>query len=85
MGTTFCGSTNAISATCKQRWPWASASGSLVTGYLSDGKIEYGLIPLGAAGMTVFGFLSAGHGLSLERAAAYLACWDFSAAFTPCL
>ncbi len=28
-------------------------------GIFPDGKIEYGLIPLGAAGMTVFGFLSA--------------------------
>ena len=52
--------------------------GSLVTGYLSEGKIEYGLIPLGAVGMTVFGFLSAGHGLSLERAALYLGLLGFS-------
>ena len=29
--------------------------GSLAAGYLSGGKIEYGLIPLGAVGMTVFG------------------------------
>ncbi|MGC1582241.1 MAG: acyl-[ACP]--phospholipid O-acyltransferase [Candidatus Acidiferrales bacterium] len=28
--------------------------GSLAAGYLSGGKIEYGLIPLGAVGMTVF-------------------------------
>ena len=56
-------------------------SGSLATGYLSDGKIEYGLIPLGAAGMTVFGFLSAGHGLSLERAAAYLGLLGFLGGF----
>jgi acyl-[acyl-carrier-protein]-phospholipid O-acyltransferase/long-chain-fatty-acid--[acyl-carrier-protein] ligase len=31
--------------------------GSLAAGYLSGGKIEYGLIPLGAMGMTVFGAL----------------------------
>ena len=31
--------------------------GSFAAGYLSDGKIEYGLIPLGAMGMTVFGAL----------------------------
>jgi acyl-[acyl-carrier-protein]-phospholipid O-acyltransferase / long-chain-fatty-acid--[acyl-carrier-protein] ligase len=31
--------------------------GSLAAGYLSGGKIEYGLIPLGAVGMTVFGAL----------------------------
>jgi acyl-[acyl-carrier-protein]-phospholipid O-acyltransferase / long-chain-fatty-acid--[acyl-carrier-protein] ligase len=31
--------------------------GSAAAGYLSGGKIEYGLIPLGALGMTVFGAL----------------------------
>ena len=31
--------------------------GSIAAGYLSGGKIEYGLIPLGAVGMTVFGAL----------------------------
>ncbi len=31
--------------------------GSFAAGYLSGGKIEYGLIPLGALGMTVFGAL----------------------------
>ena len=55
--------------------------GSLATGYLSGGKIEYGLIPLGAVGMTVFGFLSAGHGLSLERVAVYLGLLGFSGGF----
>jgi acyl-[acyl-carrier-protein]-phospholipid O-acyltransferase / long-chain-fatty-acid--[acyl-carrier-protein] ligase len=55
--------------------------GSLATGYLSDGKIEYGLIPLGAVGMAAFGFLSATHGLSLERAAAYLALLGFFGGF----
>jgi acyl-[acyl-carrier-protein]-phospholipid O-acyltransferase/long-chain-fatty-acid--[acyl-carrier-protein] ligase len=29
--------------------------GSVLAGYLSGGKIEYGLIPLGAVGMTIFG------------------------------
>src|SRR6201997_54169 len=29
--------------------------GSVAAGYISGGKIEYGLIPLGALGMTVFG------------------------------
>jgi acyl-[acyl-carrier-protein]-phospholipid O-acyltransferase/long-chain-fatty-acid--[acyl-carrier-protein] ligase len=33
--------------------------GSLAAGYLSGGKIEYGLIPLGALGITTFGFLLA--------------------------
>jgi acyl-[acyl-carrier-protein]-phospholipid O-acyltransferase/long-chain-fatty-acid--[acyl-carrier-protein] ligase len=31
--------------------------GSLAAGYLSRGKIEYRLVPLGGIGMTVFGFL----------------------------
>lgn len=56
-------------------------AGSLVAGYLSEGKIEYGLIPLGALGMTVFGFLSAGHGLSLELAALYLGLLGVSGGF----
>ena len=55
--------------------------GSLATGYLSDAKIEYGLIPVGAAGMMVFGFLSAGHGISLERAATYLGLLGFFGGF----
>ncbi len=56
-------------------------TGALVTGYLSSGKIEYGLIPLGAVGMTVFGFLSAGQGLSLERVAVYLGLLGFFGGF----
>src|SRR6202158_3015617 len=36
--------------------------GSLAAGYLSGGKIEYRLVPVGAIGMTIFGFL-----LSLHR------------------
>lgn len=55
--------------------------GSVVTGYLSDAKIEYGLIPVGAVGMTVFGFLSASHGISLERAAVYLGLLGFFGGF----
>jgi acyl-[acyl-carrier-protein]-phospholipid O-acyltransferase/long-chain-fatty-acid--[acyl-carrier-protein] ligase len=55
--------------------------GSLVTGYLSDAKIEYGLIPVGAVGMTVFGFLSATHGISLERASVYLGMLGFFGGF----
>ena len=31
--------------------------GSVAAGYLSGGKIEYGLVPLGAAGMTLFSLL----------------------------
>lgn len=55
--------------------------GSLAAGYLSDAKIEYGLIPVGAMGMTVFGFLSAWHGISLGRAAAYLGLLGFFGGF----
>jgi acyl-[acyl-carrier-protein]-phospholipid O-acyltransferase / long-chain-fatty-acid--[acyl-carrier-protein] ligase len=55
--------------------------GSLVAGYLSDAKIEYGLIPAGAVGMAIFGFLSASHGISLERAAAYLGLLGFFGGF----
>ncbi len=56
-------------------------TGSLAAGYLSGGKIEYGLIPLGSVGMTIFGFLSASHGLSLGLAALYLGLLGFSGGF----
>ena len=56
-------------------------TGALITGYLSSGKIEYGLIPLGAVGMTVFGFLSAAPGLSLVRVAVYLGLLGFFGGF----
>src|SRR6266853_46882 len=39
--------------------------GSLTAGYLSRGKIEYRLVPLGAIGMTFFGFLVSRHGLGI--------------------
>jgi acyl-[acyl-carrier-protein]-phospholipid O-acyltransferase/long-chain-fatty-acid--[acyl-carrier-protein] ligase len=55
--------------------------GSLAAGYLSDAKIEYGLIPVGAVGMTVFGFLSASDGISLQRSAAYLGLLGFFGGF----
>ncbi len=44
--------------------------GSVAAGYLSGGKIEYGLIPLGALGMTVFGGL-----LYFNGPSAALASW----------
>jgi acyl-[acyl-carrier-protein]-phospholipid O-acyltransferase / long-chain-fatty-acid--[acyl-carrier-protein] ligase len=47
--------------------------GSLAAGYLSDGKIEYGLIPLGATGITIFGFLLAIPGLSFTSVLIFLA------------
>ncbi len=39
--------------------------GSLIAGYLSRGKIETRLVPIGAIGMTVFGFLVSRHGLGI--------------------
>jgi acyl-[acyl-carrier-protein]-phospholipid O-acyltransferase / long-chain-fatty-acid--[acyl-carrier-protein] ligase len=44
--------------------------GSIAAGYLSRGKIEYGLIPLGAIGMTLFGGL-----LYFRAPAEFLAGW----------
>ena len=55
--------------------------GSLAAGYLSGGKIEYGLIPLGAAGITVFGFLLAAPGLSFNAVLILLAALGFSGGF----
>jgi acyl-[acyl-carrier-protein]-phospholipid O-acyltransferase/long-chain-fatty-acid--[acyl-carrier-protein] ligase len=49
--------------------------GSVAAGYLSGGKIEYGLIPLGALGMTIFGAL-----LYFNAPSAMLAAWLGSAA-----
>ena len=40
-------------------------TGSLAAGYLSRGKIETRLVPLGGVGMTVFGFLVSRHGLAI--------------------
>ncbi len=47
--------------------------GSVAAGYLSGGKIEYGLIPLGAVGMTVFGALLYNPGHTLVTAGIHLA------------
>ena len=54
--------------------------GSLAAGYLSGGKIEYGLIPLGALGITVFGFLLAAPGLYFTPYSFSSLCLDFPAA-----
>jgi acyl-[acyl-carrier-protein]-phospholipid O-acyltransferase / long-chain-fatty-acid--[acyl-carrier-protein] ligase len=50
--------------------------GSFAAGYLSDGKIEYGLIPLGAMGMTLFGAL-----LYFPQPSAMIAHWAQSFLF----
>jgi len=55
--------------------------GSLAAGYLSGGKIEYGLIPLGAIGITVFGFLLALPGLSFHSVLIDLAALGFFGGF----
>lgn len=51
--------------------------GSVAAGYLSGGKIEYGLIPLGAVGMTIFGALLYIPSLTLWTAATHLALLGF--------
>jgi acyl-[acyl-carrier-protein]-phospholipid O-acyltransferase/long-chain-fatty-acid--[acyl-carrier-protein] ligase len=55
--------------------------GSLAAGYLSGGKIEYGLIPLGASGITIFGFLLAVPGLSFITVLGLLAALGFFGGF----
>ena len=55
--------------------------GSLAAGYLSSGKVEYGLIPLGSVGMTVFGALLSGKSLSFVEVLVLLAALGFSAGF----
>jgi acyl-[acyl-carrier-protein]-phospholipid O-acyltransferase/long-chain-fatty-acid--[acyl-carrier-protein] ligase len=55
--------------------------GSLAAGYLSFGTIEYGLVPLGALGMTVFGFLVSRRGLSIWQVRSDLALLGFFGGF----
>jgi len=55
--------------------------GSLAAGYLSGGKIEYGLIPLGAIGMNVFGFLLALPSLAFATVLGFLAALGFFGGF----
>jgi acyl-[acyl-carrier-protein]-phospholipid O-acyltransferase / long-chain-fatty-acid--[acyl-carrier-protein] ligase len=55
--------------------------GSLAAGYLSSGKVEYGLIPLGSIGMTVFGILLSRHNLSFPGVLSLLAALGFSSGF----
>ncbi|MCU1285786.1 MAG: AMP-dependent synthetase and ligase [Acidobacteriales bacterium] len=55
--------------------------GSLAAGYLSGNKIEYGLIPLGSAGMTILGVLMNFHSNTYGRAFALLALLGFFAGF----
>jgi acyl-[acyl-carrier-protein]-phospholipid O-acyltransferase / long-chain-fatty-acid--[acyl-carrier-protein] ligase len=55
--------------------------GSFLAGYLSGGKIEYGLIPLGAIGITVTTALLSRTGLSFASVAVHLGILGFFAGF----
>ncbi len=55
--------------------------GSLAAGYLSGNKIEYGLIPLGSIGLTLFGSLLYRSGLSFGAVALNLAMLGFFSGF----
>ena len=55
--------------------------GSFVAGYLSGGKIEYGLIPLGSAGITALAVLLSLNGLSFTTVAIFLGLLGFSGGF----
>jgi acyl-[acyl-carrier-protein]-phospholipid O-acyltransferase/long-chain-fatty-acid--[acyl-carrier-protein] ligase len=57
------------------------ALGSVAAGYLSKGKIEYGLIPLGSLGMTAFSAALALEGLSFRAVLVLLGLLGFSAGF----
>ncbi len=55
--------------------------GSYAAGLLSAGKIEYGLIPLGAIGMSLFAFAISLHGLTFLQVVMLLAALGFSGGF----
>jgi acyl-[acyl-carrier-protein]-phospholipid O-acyltransferase/long-chain-fatty-acid--[acyl-carrier-protein] ligase len=55
--------------------------GSLAAGYLSGGKIEFRLIPVGAVGMTIFGFLVSQRGLGVWSVRSHLAMLGFFGGF----
>jgi acyl-[acyl-carrier-protein]-phospholipid O-acyltransferase / long-chain-fatty-acid--[acyl-carrier-protein] ligase len=55
--------------------------GSVAAGYLSGGKIEYGLIPLGAMGMTIFGALLYHPHQTMLSAATHLSLLGFFGGF----
>jgi len=56
-------------------------TGSLAAGYLSGGKIEYGLIPIGALGLAASSAAMAAPGISFSQAAVRLALLGFSGGF----
>ncbi len=55
--------------------------GSYAAGLLSSGKIEYGLIPLGAIGMSAFAFAISIHGLSFLQVLLLLGALGFAGGF----
>jgi len=55
--------------------------GSLAAGYMSGGNIEYGLIPLGSAGMAACAVLLSRGGLSFSEVAIYLGFLGFAGGF----
>jgi acyl-[acyl-carrier-protein]-phospholipid O-acyltransferase/long-chain-fatty-acid--[acyl-carrier-protein] ligase len=55
--------------------------GSYAAGLLSAGKIEYGLIPLGAIGMSLLAFAISIHGLTFLQVVLLLAALGFSGGF----
>jgi acyl-[acyl-carrier-protein]-phospholipid O-acyltransferase/long-chain-fatty-acid--[acyl-carrier-protein] ligase len=55
--------------------------GSFAAGYLSAGKIEYGLIPLGAVGMSVFALVMSMHGLTTLQVLILLSALGFAGGF----
>src|SRR5205823_1327490 len=55
--------------------------GSLVAGFVSRNKIEYGLVPLGSIGMTIFAFCLFGRALSFQSIAWLLAGLGFFGGF----
>ena len=55
--------------------------GSFAAGYLSGGKIEYGLVPLGGVGMAIFGSVLALHGLGFLQVMGLLAALGFAGGF----
>ena len=55
--------------------------GSFAAGYLSGGKIEYGLVPLGGVGMAIFGSLVSLHELNFVQVLSLLAALGFAGGF----
>jgi acyl-[acyl-carrier-protein]-phospholipid O-acyltransferase/long-chain-fatty-acid--[acyl-carrier-protein] ligase len=55
--------------------------GSVAAGFLSGGKIEYGLVPLGAFGLSIFSALLARSSVSVEQSCCLLALLGFAGGF----